>query len=55
METMEVFDYYIYRYGMKLFNYSYATAVGIIKTMVSLVLLVFVNKLSRKYSGKSIF
>lgn len=55
METMEVFDYYIYRYGMKLFNYSYATAVGIIKTMVSLVLLVFVNKLSRKYGGKSIF
>lgn len=55
METMEVFDYYIYRYGMKLFNYSYATAVGIVKTLVSFILLIFVNKLSRKYSGKSIF
>lgn len=55
METMEVFDYYIYRYGMKLFNYSYATAVGIVKTLVSLILLIFVNKLSRKYSSKSIF
>ena len=54
-ETMEVFDMYIYRYGMKLLNYSYATAVGILKTAVSILLLVAVNGLSRKYSEKSIF
>ena len=55
ISTMEVFDYYIYRYGMKLFNYSYATAVGIVRTIVSFMLLIVVNRLSRKYSGKSIF
>ncbi len=55
ISKMQVFDYYIYSYGLKLFNYSYATAVGIIKTIVSLVLLIVVNKLSKKYSGKAIF
>jgi len=55
MSTMEVFDYYIYRYGMKLFNYSYATAVGIVKTLVSFILLILVNRLSRRYSGKALF
>jgi putative aldouronate transport system permease protein len=55
LSTMDVFDYYIYRYGLKLFNYSYATAVGIIKTLVSFVLLVVVNRLSKEFSGKAIF
>lgn len=55
MSTMQVFDYYIYNYGLKLFNYSYATAVGIIKTVISLLLLIVVNKLSKRYSGKAIF
>lgn len=55
ISTMQVFDYYIYRYGLKLFNYSYATAVGLVKTIVSFILLIIVNKLSKKYSGKAIF
>lgn len=55
ISKMQVFDYYIYNYGLKLFNYSYATAVGIIKTMVSFILLILVNRLSKKYSGKAIF
>jgi ABC-type polysaccharide transport system, permease component len=55
IQTMEVFEYYIYRYGMKLFNYSYATAVGIVRTIISFLLLILVNKLSRRYSGKSLF
>lgn len=55
ISKMQVFDYYIYNYGLKLFNYSYATAVGIIKTIVSFILLILVNKLSKKYSGKAIF
>lgn len=54
-ETMEVFDMYIYKYGFKLFNVSYATAVGIMKSMVSLLLLFGVNCLSKKVNDKSIF
>ncbi|MDX9956846.1 MAG: ABC transporter permease [Clostridia bacterium] len=52
--TMEVFDMYIYRYGIKLMNYSYATAVGIIKTVVSILLLFTINTVSKKLTSRSI-
>ena len=55
ISTMDVFDYYIYRFGLKLGNYSYATAVGIVKTCISIILLVIVNKTSKKLTGRSIF
>ena len=55
METMEVFDYYIYRFGLKVFDYSYAAAVGIVKTIISLILLIAVNRISKRCVGKSIF
>jgi putative aldouronate transport system permease protein len=55
ISTMEVFDYYIYRFGLKQGNFSYATAVGIVKTLVSLVLLIGVNWLSRKTTDQALF
>ena len=55
METMEVLDMYIYKYGLKLMDYSYATAAGIAKTAVSLLLLVIVNRSVKKLSGTGIF
>ena len=55
METMEVLDMNIYKYGLKLMDYSYATAAGIVKTGVSLLLLVIVNKSVKKLSGTGIF
>lgn len=53
--TMEVFDMYIYRYGLELLDFSYATAVGVIKTIVSILLLIIVNATSKRLSGKSIY
>lgn len=53
--ALEVFDMYIYRYGLKLFNFSYATAVGIIKTFASLAMLLLVNAISRKLGDVSLF
>ena len=55
METMEVLDMYIYKYGLKLMDYSYATAAGIAKTVVSLVILVIVNRTVNKLSGTGLF
>jgi len=54
-ETMEVFDMYIYKYGLKLLDYPYATAVGIVKTAISIILLIIVNSISKKFAQKSIF
>lgn len=53
--TMEVFDVFIYRMGIKMLDYSYATAVGVGKSIGGLVMIVFVNWLSKKASGRSVF
>ena len=53
-EAMEVFDMYIYKFGLQLLNYSYATAVGMMRTFASLIMLLLVNALSRRLSGKSV-
>ena len=53
-KTMEVFDMYIYRYGIKLMNYPYATAVGIIKTLVSITMIMLVNNIAKRLSGRGI-
>ena len=55
MDTMEVLDMYIYKYGLKLMDYSYATAAGIAKTAVSLLILIIVNRSVRKLSGTGLF
>lgn len=53
-ETMEVFDMYIYKFGFQLFNYSYATAIGIVRTVMSIGLVMGVNKLSKLITGQSV-
>ena len=54
IQTMEVFDMYIYKFGLKLGDYSYATAVSIVKTIASITVLVSANQISKKLNGKSI-
>ena len=54
-ESMEVLDMYIYKFGLKLLDYPYATAVGILKTGVSVLLLTIVNWGSKRISGSGIF
>ena len=46
---------YVYKFGLRLLNYPYATAVGIVKTVVSLFILLNVNWISRKILGRAIF
>jgi putative aldouronate transport system permease protein len=54
-EKMEVLDMYIYKFGLKQLDYSYATAVGIIKTVVSIILVYSTNALARRLTGRSVF
>jgi putative aldouronate transport system permease protein len=53
-DKLQVFDYYIYRVGIGLNEYSLGTALGIFKTVVSVSLLFGVNWLSKKIRGVSI-
>ena len=52
---MEVLDMYIYNFGLKQSNYSYATAIGMVKTLTSVSLLLFVNWFSKRTMNRSIF
>lgn len=54
-DQIETLDYFVYRLGIRNADISFATAVGITKTIVSIVLLFSVNALSRKVRGHSVF
>lgn len=53
-QTMEVLDMYIYKFGLKLLDFPYATAMSIIKTAVSVILLFAINKISKKLGNTSV-
>lgn len=53
-DKIEVLDLYVYRLGLVVNDYSFATAVGILKTIVSIMLLFTVNTISKKVRGESI-
>lgn len=51
---IEVLDLYVYNQGMVGFNYSFATAVSMLKSFVSVALLFFANKMSKVIRNESI-
>ena len=53
-EYMEVFSMYVYKFGLKLLDFPYSTAVGIIQTAASIFILMIVNRLAKKLSGKAL-
>lgn len=54
-EYSDVIDTYVVRYGLSMGQFSFATAVGLFKTVVSLVVLWIVNGLLRKTNGYSLW
>lgn len=51
----QVIDTYVYQVGMQLGKYSYATAVGLFKSIIALILLLIANKSSKKLLGRSLY
>lgn len=51
----EVIDTYVYRYGIQLGRYSFATAVSLMKSVIGFALVVISNKLSKKFTDMAIF
>ena len=54
-ESIEVLDLYVYNQGLKGGLYAYTTAVGMMKSVVSIALLTFANWLSKIVRGSSVF
>lgn len=51
---IEILDYYVYRIGLQQLDFSYATAIGIFKTIVSIILLFSVNGMAKIVLGRNI-
>ncbi|MBW7452759.1 ABC transporter permease [Paenibacillus sepulcri] len=55
MEHSQVLDTYIVRYGLQQLEYSYGTAVGLFRSIISLVLVVIANMISRRLFKMGVF
>lgn len=51
----DVIDIYVYRMGLQLGRYSYATAVGLVKSIIAFLLLLSANFVSKKLNDTSLF
>ena len=54
MDYALVIDLYSYKFGIQQSMYSYGAAVGLFKSVISFVLLVIVNNISRKFDSAHI-
>lgn len=50
-----VIDVYVYKIGLRQSRFSYATAVGLLKSLVALALLLAANRVTKKLNGTSLF
>ena len=53
--TGDIIDTFVYRIGLLEAQYGVATAVGLFKSVIALVLIVWSNKLANKYAGYRVF
>ena len=54
LKRLEVLDLYVYRLGLINKSYSYSTAIGMIKSLISLVMIFGTNQLAKKIRGNTI-
>lgn len=50
-----VVDVYVYKMGLRQSRFSYATAVGLLKSVIALILLLSANRVTKKLNGTSLF
>lgn len=55
LSTSEIISTYVYKVGLLDAQYSYSAAIGLFNTVINIVLLVSVNKLSKKVSENSLW
>ena len=54
-DTGDILDTYVYRVGMINLQYSFGTAVGLLKSIVGMILMLSVNEFSKKFANRSVF
>lgn len=54
-EVADTIGTYVYRNGIGQMQYGYSTAVGLFQSVIGLIMVVFTNKLSQKYTENSVW
>lgn len=54
-ETGDIIDTYVYRMGLISRQYSFGTAVGLLKSIIGMVLMLSANGLAKKFADRKIF
>ncbi len=54
-EVYENIDTYVYRYGVQIGRYSFATAIGLMKSIIGFILVAIANKVSAKVADMRLF
>ena len=54
-EVADVIGTYVYRTGIGNMRYAYATAVGMFQSVVGLIMVLFTNRLAKKYTDNSVW
>ncbi len=55
VQTSDIISTYVYRIGLQGMQYSYSTAIGLFQSVVSLILMVSVNAISKKVNETSLW
>lgn len=55
MDIAEILDTYVLQRGIKMNQFGYATAIGLFSSVISLILVVIINYISRKYTEVSLW
>jgi putative aldouronate transport system permease protein len=53
--TGDILDTYVYRVGLEKLQYSFGTAVGLFKSLISFILIALSYKLADRFAGYRIF
>lgn len=54
-DSADVISFYLYRVGLTMNNFSYATAIGMFEAIIGLILVYATNKFSRKFAETSLW
>ena len=54
-DVSDVFETYVYRNGIQQSKFSYSAAVGLVKSVLALVMILFSNRASRKLGAQGLF
>ena len=54
-KVAEIIDTYVYTAGLRQGQYSYSTAIGFFKSFVGLIMVMTVNKVSKKFGEEGVY